>query len=138
MRKRLIVFLVLIATVILPQVLFSAEKNNAPVLKFSAGACSDILNGIWIYDTQKQAGEGILVTSWLSGSTLLVECYTTGFCGGLTFSGSFELKGDSLILKYKSTVGDEVTSCVCFHRINFKLSDLPRKEYKIILEHEKD
>ena len=134
MAKRLIICLVLIIAAATPEILFSAEKVNLPNLKFTKGHCEDFLNGITAIDSKER--EGIIKTSWLNENTLLVECFATGYCGGEEFTGKFELKGDSLLLKYETKIGSEVTECICFHKINYELSNIPKQDYKITLKEE--
>jgi hypothetical protein len=134
MGRRLIVYLILIMAATLPKVLFSAEDSSTPILKFFEGKCESALNGVSVYDYKGK--DGIIRASWLNNNTLLIECFTVNYCGGVKFSGSFELKDDSLLLKYKARVGSEITHCICFNTLNYELLNMPKKNYKIILKEE--
>ena len=102
------------------------EGNETTSLEFSTGKCDSNI------DSYSGPVSGILSQTW-SDNTLLVEAYLKTYCGGAVISGSYEVKDNSLILEYKVKISGPVTTCVCTHKLIYKISKLEKKDYQISL-----
>jgi len=107
-------------------IIFSGCSNQKPYLKFSTSACDS--NNTDIYS---EPYAGILNQQWADDSTLIVDGYVKTYCGGADIYGDFSVEGNKLILKYDIKIGDAITSCNCYHKVRYSISNLEKKDYSI-------
>jgi len=94
---------------------------NKPVLEeFTVDSCSNCGFG---------NGEHIN-TTWLDDNTLQVETEVYINCCRDIENGSASMIGDELILRYE-VVGEDLCRCMCFAKVTYKLSGVPKKDYNI-------
>ncbi len=95
-----------------------------PTVSLSIKYCVDSMDEFDPKITQK----------WINENTLEVKTQVMSYCGGATISTpSFSLNNDKLTLKYQEKIGEAITLCVCPHQLTYTINNLPKKEYKIVV-----
>lgn len=103
-------------------------RPGQPVLEFSTGACNRDL------DPSTAPGAGTLETLWENDTTLLVSGFLKTWCGGAVISGNYTLQGENLTLFSTVSTPGPVTSCLCTRGIQYRILNIPRRDYRIVLE----
>lgn len=107
----------------------TSPSAKTPSLQFSAGGCDASLG----LDPYSEPFSGILSKKWVSG-VFQTEAYVKTLCEGINFKGSYELKNNSLDLRYQLSHGVlEPSDCYCAHKMTYKLSNLDQKDYSVSL-----
>jgi len=104
--------------------------SNKQNLNFSTSACDyNIIN------QSSQQSKQIINKSWINNDTLIINAYIHATCGGCSLKGDYEItENNSIILKTSETCGDNVLNCVCPTMITYKISNLQKHNYTILLK----
>jgi len=108
---------------VMPQT--NTSRLPAPTLDFSLGVCDSKI------DPYSQPPAGILKQAWLDKTTLQVQGFLKTYCGGAKITGDFKLKDLALDLYFKITTDGPVTSCLCAHKLTYKISNLEKRDYTV-------
>jgi hypothetical protein len=103
-------------------------EEARPVLDFSTGACTKDL------DPYTPPPAGSLEVTWENDTTLRVNGFLKTWCGGAEISGNYTLNGDTLTLFYTISTPGPVTSCLCTRGIQYRITGLPRGEYRVVMK----
>ena len=98
-------------------------QSNAIKLEFESGPCDA---GIDPYD---QASMGVKDFSWIDDKALQVTANISLNCAENIGNGGYEISGNKIILKYKSPQCQTCASCMCSHKLTYKLINLEKKDY---------
>ncbi len=93
--------------------------------KFSTFACDKDISELDVYSPPQA---GVLKVNWIEADKLIVECFVKTYCAGATIKGDYEMKDNSLVLKYKIETNGPVTQCNCAHKVVYEFSNLPEKK----------
>ena len=104
------------------------ESAEPPVLDFSTGACTREIEAY----TPPEAG--IRETVWEDDYTFRVDGFVKTYCGGAEISGDYALSGDTITLLYNITTPGPVTRCLCARGVRYRITGLPRGEYRVVME----
>jgi hypothetical protein len=124
--KRLLFSLIILAIVIiiiLPLLIFNKNKN----FEFSAGECN---NSLAAHD---KAQQGIREINWLNDTTIQINAVVSINCANKIKGGDYNQDGNDLALKYKTSWSYFMASCMCAHELNYKISNIERKDYNITI-----
>ncbi|MDD5172365.1 MAG: hypothetical protein PHF60_05005 [Candidatus ainarchaeum sp.] len=114
-----------IAALVIILLLFAGCVSQ-PQLKFSTAPCDQNI------DPYSKPAAGMLDQRWEDG-TFVAEAFVKTYCGGADITGSYMLQGNDLVLKYRITTGEAVTSCLCAHKLVYEFTDLQRNDYNVTL-----
>lgn len=100
-----------------------------PVVEFSSGECDQSI------DPYNSEEHGIKETSWLDDTTLQVKAIVSINCAEAIESGDFEISEEKITLVYNSPkCGEMCALCMCAHELEYKFSNVERKEYSFELK----
>jgi len=108
------------------------EEKQEVILNFSTGGCSENI------EPYTKPWAGIISEEWINDDSLLIKGYVKTFCEGAEIKGDVKVKGDKIILKYEIKEVGFVSGCNCVHGINYKISNLNKKDYLIIIQGDYD
>ncbi|MEM4703351.1 MAG: hypothetical protein QXP53_02615 [Candidatus Pacearchaeota archaeon] len=106
------------------------QQSKTIKLDFNSGPCDESVN---VYN---QSELGIKRVTWLDNNTLLVEVYIRLVCACENVTkGDYEINGTKIVLKYKvDAVSDVCATCMCVHKLDYKFTNLEKKDYQFELE----
>jgi hypothetical protein len=100
------------------------EPDTALALSFDPCAVEDI-------EPYGPPYEGILGYTW-EQNVLVVEAFVKQpFCGPAVVTADYRVAGDELLLLYG--IGGLQTDCMCVHRLVYRIANLERREYRILI-----
>ncbi|NYZ74112.1 hypothetical protein H0O00_03140 [Candidatus Micrarchaeota archaeon] len=100
---------------------------SQPELRFSTAPCDQDM------DPYAKPAAGMLDDRWEDDGTFVAEGFVKTYCGGANITGSYMLQGNDLVLKYRITTGEAVTSCLCAHKVIYEFTNLQRRDYNVTL-----
>ena len=103
------------------------QYPSLPKLEFSFRDCDQFVG------TETRGKLGVDEIQWLDNTTLLVKAFVSINCAEKMTSGSFEISGDTVTLKYHHTKCTECTSCECIHELTYRFTNLGRGDYQFKL-----
>lgn len=116
-----------IAALVIVLLLVFAGCISQPQMKFSTAPCDQNI------DPYSKPAAGMLDERWNDDGAFVAEAFVKTYCGGANITGSYTLQGNDLVLKYRITTGEAVTSCLCAHKLIYEFTDLQRKDYDVTL-----
>ena len=75
---------------------------------------------------------GVTGREW-QGKTLVVKCFIKTYCSGAKIRGRYNVKGSTLLIEYSIKRSLSVSRCDCANRVEFRIKNLPRRDYRIKL-----
>ncbi|MDJ0676191.1 MAG: hypothetical protein QNJ36_12535 [Calothrix sp. MO_167.B42] len=126
-RKLKIILLSILLLIFFP----FATAMSCVNLKFFTESCALDLDHL---DPYKPPRDAILSSRWTSQNTLNIEGYVKEVRDGATLTGSYQIKGDELLLRYKVDLGEVVTTSRCTHKVVYNISGLEYKNYSISIK----
>lgn len=65
--------------------------------------------------------------------TLLVEAEVNTYCLGVKISGDYATNKNNIVLLYSVEKVGELSKCMCVHKIEYELSNLPGKNFDVAI-----
>jgi len=138
MKKSLVTLIIILVIIGITSAFYIISKDNPipseedsnPILTFTVGECDLEI------DSYSEPIAGVISEGWLNEDTLLIKAYLKTSCAGAEIKGGFEIEKNKINLKYIIIAKGAVTQCNCAHELNYKISNLEKKDYFISFDSE--
>jgi hypothetical protein len=115
-------------SILIITILFSGCMAESIQFDFSAGQCDESI------DPLNENNLGVQEVTWIDDSTLEVTVIIVINCAEKIRGGKYEIRDNTIILKYDSPECEECVFCLCANRLTYRFGGIEKKEYYFTIE----